>query len=256
MRCRSQHEHYRARILPPSLSSSSAEGGADAAASVAQAHRRLDARVTQIARGRLLPKDDAEIVHVVRLRFKDEGINVVEHADVKSVEPNGNGIAVEVGRDGTTGRFTGSHLMVAIGRRPNVGGLDLEAAGVAHTQRGITVDDRLRTSNRRVFAIGDVAGGYQFTHMAAYHAGIQSSPYQTPAFPTEEQRALIKASDAAGLPVTSRAIWVGAGGDLAVELAEGALVVLAGVPGGTLVPVRARAVRAAGTTAGALVALW
>ena len=63
-------------------------------------------------------------------------------------------------------------------------------------------------------------------------------------------------SDAADLPVTSRAIWIGAAGDLAVELAEGGAVVLAGVPGGTLLPLRARAVRATGTTADALVALW
>ena len=68
--------------------------------------------------------------------------------------------------------------------------------------------------------------------------------------------AAIAPSDAADLPVVSRAIWVGAGGDLSVELADGGAVVLAGVAGGTLLPLRARAVRAAGTTAGALVALW
>ena len=69
-------------------------------------------------------------------------------------------------------RLVGSHLLVAAGRRANVDGLGLEAAGVEYSPKGIVVDDRLRTTNRRIYAIGDVAGGLQFTHMAAYHAGI------------------------------------------------------------------------------------
>jgi pyruvate/2-oxoglutarate dehydrogenase complex dihydrolipoamide dehydrogenase (E3) component len=66
----------------------------------------------------------------------------------------------------------GSHLLVAAGRKPNTAGLGLEAAGIEFTPRGITVDQRLRTTNRRVFAVGDVSGGPQFTHIAGYHAGI------------------------------------------------------------------------------------
>ncbi|MBV8650233.1 MAG: NAD(P)/FAD-dependent oxidoreductase, partial [Alphaproteobacteria bacterium] len=69
-------------------------------------------------------------------------------------------------------RLVGSHLLVATGRVPNVASLGLEAAGVAHDRHGITVDRRLRTTNRRVYAIGDVAGGPQFTHVASYQAGI------------------------------------------------------------------------------------
>ncbi|MEK9801366.1 MAG: FAD-dependent oxidoreductase, partial [Alphaproteobacteria bacterium] len=65
-----------------------------------------------------------------------------------------------------------SHLLVAVGRRPTLDGLGLEAGGIAHTPAGITTDKRLRTSNKRVYAIGDVAGRAQFTHIAAYHAGI------------------------------------------------------------------------------------
>ena len=85
---------------------------------------------------------------------------------------DGNGVSVLVSRDGHSERIDGSHLLVAAGRRANVKGLDLEAAGIDYGPQGITVDNRLRTSNKRVFAIGDVAGGYQFTHMAGYHAGI------------------------------------------------------------------------------------
>jgi pyruvate/2-oxoglutarate dehydrogenase complex dihydrolipoamide dehydrogenase (E3) component len=69
-------------------------------------------------------------------------------------------------------QIVGSHLLVATGRRPSIEALDLAAAGIASTGKGITVDARLRTTNRRAFAIGDVAGGPQFTHVALYHAGV------------------------------------------------------------------------------------
>jgi len=83
-----------------------------------------------------------------------------------------NGVAVVIAGNGAEDRVQGSHVLIAAGRRPNVDGLDLEKAGIAYSPAGIQVDARLRTTNRRVFAIGDVAGGYQFTHMAGYHAGI------------------------------------------------------------------------------------
>jgi len=69
-------------------------------------------------------------------------------------------------------RVEGSHILVAAGRRPAVEGLELEAAGIEFNATGIKVDARLRTTNKRVFAIGDVAGSHQFTHAAGYHAGI------------------------------------------------------------------------------------
>src|SRR5262249_58466816 len=69
-------------------------------------------------------------------------------------------------------RLEGSHLRVAAGRQPRVADLGLEAAGIAFSPKGVQVDRRLRTTNRRVYAAGDVVGGPQFTHLAAYHAGI------------------------------------------------------------------------------------
>ncbi|MCG8543631.1 MAG: FAD-dependent oxidoreductase, partial [Alphaproteobacteria bacterium] len=95
-----------------------------------------------------------------------------ESVEIVSVARQGNGIAVTIEQDGDQRVVSGSHLLVAAGRKPNIDGLGLDEAKIEHTPRGITVDDRLRTSNKRVFAIGDVAGGYQFTHMAGYHAGI------------------------------------------------------------------------------------
>jgi pyruvate/2-oxoglutarate dehydrogenase complex dihydrolipoamide dehydrogenase (E3) component len=69
-------------------------------------------------------------------------------------------------------RFAGTHLLVALGRRPNLDRLDLSAAGIRRGPAGVVVDAGLRTSNRRVYAIGDAAGGPQFTHVAGYHAGL------------------------------------------------------------------------------------
>ena len=120
----------------------------------------------------ILPKDDPEAVAVVRERLTAEGIRIIEHVKVDRVAREGNVIAAMVGSGGKAQWIEGTHLLVAAGRRPNVAGLGLEAAGIAYTPAGIMVDRRLRTSNKHVFAIGDVAGGFQFTHMAGYHAGI------------------------------------------------------------------------------------
>lgn len=147
-------------------------GGGPIGCELAQAHRRLGVRVTQIARGTLLPKDDGELVDVVRRRLFAEDVALMEGTATKAVEADGVGIRVVAERAGESLSITGSHLLVAAGRAANVEGLGLDAAGVAYAGRGITVDARLRTTNRRIFAIGDVTGRQQFTHIAGCHAGI------------------------------------------------------------------------------------
>jgi pyruvate/2-oxoglutarate dehydrogenase complex dihydrolipoamide dehydrogenase (E3) component len=148
-------------------------GGGPIGAELAQAHRRLGARVTLLEMVSLLGKDDPEAVEVVRGRLLAEGIDLREGVKIRGVEPRGNAIAVTLeGARDPEEPIVGSHLLVAAGRRANVQGLDLEAASVDYGAQGITVDNRLRTSNSRIFAIGDVAGGYPFTHMAGYQAGI------------------------------------------------------------------------------------
>jgi len=147
-------------------------GGGPIGAELAQAHRRLGADVTVVEMIAVLGKDDPECAAVVKQRLNDDGITLLEGTAVEKAEKAGDDIVLTVGKDGTSRQIRGSHLLVAAGRRPNIDGLDLRAAGIEATPAGITVDARLRTSNRRVFAIGDVAGGYQFTHVAGYHAGI------------------------------------------------------------------------------------
>ncbi len=144
-------------------------GGGPIGVEMAQAHVRLGCRVTVIEGARVLGRDDPEMAAVAIEALADEGVEFAEGAMVSDI--GGSAGAIEVtARDGRV--FHGSHLLLAIGRRANTDGLGLEAAGIAPTRSGIKVDAGLRTANRRVYAIGDVAGGLQFTHVAGYHAGI------------------------------------------------------------------------------------
>jgi pyruvate/2-oxoglutarate dehydrogenase complex dihydrolipoamide dehydrogenase (E3) component len=147
-------------------------GGGPIGCELAQAHRRLGAAVTILELFSILPKDDPAAVGVVRDQLRADGIDLREQVEVKAVVRDGNGIALTIEEVGAEQRIVGSHVLVAAGRRANVDGLDLEAAGIAYGPKGIKVDARLRTSNRRAYAIGDVAGGFQFTHVAAHHAGV------------------------------------------------------------------------------------
>jgi pyruvate/2-oxoglutarate dehydrogenase complex dihydrolipoamide dehydrogenase (E3) component len=147
-------------------------GGGPIGMEMAQAHARLGARVTVLEAAQALAKDDPELAALLCNRLLAEGIVIRERAKIARIEQGPEGIAAIL--DGPQGEelVSGSHLLVAAGRRPNVADLDLEKAGIAHGRQGIIVDARLRTTNRHVFAIGDVAGGPQFTHVAGYHAGI------------------------------------------------------------------------------------
>ena len=145
-------------------------GGGPIGIEMAQAHRRLGARVSVLDLGPLLPRDDPELVGLLTERLASEEIALRPGVGIRSAASEGAGIVVRLA-DGE--RVAGSHLLVAAGRRANVEALDLPAAGIAAGPHGITVDARLRTTSRRAFAIGDVvAGGPQFTHAALYQAGI------------------------------------------------------------------------------------
>ena len=147
-------------------------GGGPIGMEMAQAHRRLGSRVTVIEKRRPFVKDDPETAEVAMKRLEAEGIEFSLGTGVTAVEASDSGPVVVAGRGGETVRIAGSHLLVAVGRRANMEGLGLAEAGIETGPRTIAVDAGLRTTNRRVFAIGDVAGPYQFTHMASYQAGI------------------------------------------------------------------------------------
>lgn len=143
-------------------------GGGPIGMEMAQAHRRLGSEVTVLEGARALGKDDPELAAVVLETLKSEGVRIIEGAQVVKVSGGAGAIAVETA-DGQL--IEGSHLLVAVGRKANVEKLDLDRAGIAH-DRAVKVGPDLRTTNRRVYAVGDVAGGLQFTHVAGYHAGI------------------------------------------------------------------------------------
>jgi len=147
-------------------------GGGPIGCELAQAHRRLGAEVTVVDIGPVLPKDDPELARIVRERLVAEGVAIHDRVKVEAVAGAGNGVALTIEEGGQTRTIEGSHLLVAAGRTPQVDGLGLEIAGVACGKGGIEVDRRLRTSNKRIYAIGDVTGGPQFTHVGNYHAGI------------------------------------------------------------------------------------
>lgn len=144
-------------------------GAGPIAVEMAQAHRRLGCRVTVIARSRVMGRDDPEAVAVVVAALRAEGVEIHEGHDATRFRVVPEGVEAVLANGET---LTASHLLVAAGRQTVTAGLNLEAAGVEYTARGITVGPTLRSSNRRVYAMGDVAGGLQFTHVAGAHAGV------------------------------------------------------------------------------------
>jgi pyruvate/2-oxoglutarate dehydrogenase complex dihydrolipoamide dehydrogenase (E3) component len=150
-------------------------GGGAVGCELGQAFRRLGAKVTILEMANLLGDEDPELVEVVRRRMRSEGVALRERTRVTAVSRDGSGLrlALEDGSgEGGAGpaMIDGSHLLVAAGRVPATDRLGLEAAGVACNGKAIRIDARCRTSNRRIYAIGDVTGGPQFTHWASHQA--------------------------------------------------------------------------------------
>lgn len=134
---------------------------------MAQAFRRFGSEVHAIEQAsHPLSREDAEVGEVLTRRFKAEGIHVHLHSVVTGVESTETGKRVHYTTGGKEHSLEVDQILVALGRRPNIENLNLPAAGVETTRRGIFVNDRLQSTNPKIFAAGDVAGEYQFTHAA------------------------------------------------------------------------------------------
>jgi len=144
-------------------------GGGPIGIEMAQAHRRLGSEVTVIEGFKAMGKDDPELAEIVLDKLRGEGIAIEEDAMAEEIAGKAGAITVKA-KDGRV--FKGTHLLMAVGRAANVNDLGLEEAGIEFDRRGIKVDASLRTTNKKVYAIGDVSGGLQFTHVAGYHAGV------------------------------------------------------------------------------------
>jgi pyruvate/2-oxoglutarate dehydrogenase complex dihydrolipoamide dehydrogenase (E3) component len=150
---------------------------------MAQAFHHLGCAVTVLEATAFLARDDRDAARLVVDTLRAQGIRLLAPVTIREIHTAQEKIAVTISHgDGQTEMIEASHLLIAAGRQPRVDGLDLEVAGITTTARGICVDAGLRTSNRRVYAIGDVTGGLQFTHMANYHAGlvIRSALFRLP----------------------------------------------------------------------------
>lgn len=139
-----------------------------------QAFNRLGTRVTIIDRAdQILGKEDADMAASVKGVLEAEGVVFHLEASIESVADIGHGKSVTIKTsDGQRLVLESESVLVAMGRAANTAGLGLEKIGVEHDRRGIKVDQRLRTSQKHIYAAGDVAGGYQFTHAAGYEGGI------------------------------------------------------------------------------------
>lgn len=162
-------------------------GGGPIGIEMAQAHLRLGSKVSVVDVGPIMFRDDPEIVLRLKQQLEAEGVNFFEkvqishiHAETEQNAPPSHTIHIEL-ETGET--LSCSHLLVAVGRRPNIQTLGLDKAGIETNPKGVVTDRRLRSSNKRVFAIGDVAGRHQFTHIAAYHSSIvvQNMLFRIPA---------------------------------------------------------------------------
>ena len=150
-------------------------GGGPIGVEMAQAFARLGSKVTLLEAGQLLGREDPELVAHVRAQLLADGVTLHEGGRVDAVAAKGKATTqkITVSFNGT--EVTGDQLLVAAGRAPNLAGLDVEKAGMQlsdTTAPHIVTDARMRSSNKKIFAIGDVAGGPQFTHAAGYHAGL------------------------------------------------------------------------------------
>jgi len=144
-------------------------GGGPIGCELGQAFHRLGSQVTIIAsRDRLLPKEDPEAAEVVQQQFKSEGIHILTQTRVEKVEVVEGKKYLWAGDE----KIVVDEILLAAGRQPNVESLNLEAAGVEVAKQGIRVNDKLQTTNPRIYACGDVIGGYQFTHVAGYEASV------------------------------------------------------------------------------------
>lgn len=148
-------------------------GGGPIGLELGQAHRMLGSHVTIFDTASFLAHEDPEAASVVIKRLAETQVVLHPNTRVERVERSVQGVAVHFTEKGEPTTLKGTHLLVATGRKPNVKSLSLERAGVTYTaDDGIKVNEQLKTTNRRIYAIGDVVGGQQFTHLANYQAGI------------------------------------------------------------------------------------
>src|SRR5437667_5836954 len=153
-------------------------GGGPIGCELAQTFRRLGVQVTIVQRGdRLLPREDRDVAEFLERRLINEGVRIIKNADARAVATSDTGkVAVQL-LDRQSDRlaeptFFADALLVAVGRTPNIQGLDLQSVGIDVDDKGVRVNSYLQTSQRHIYAAGDVSGPFLFTHMADAQARV------------------------------------------------------------------------------------
>lgn len=161
---------FNINTLPPQLL---IIGGGPIGCELAQAFAMLGSKVTLVEGLNILGNDDPQAVDIVRQALIQKGVDLHELITINQISSKDNGqIIIHAEKKGTNFDLNGTHLLIATGRKPNIEELNCNKAGILFNKKGIIVDQRLRTSNKKIYAIGDVAGAFQFTHVANDHAGV------------------------------------------------------------------------------------
>lgn len=150
-------------------------GGGPIGTELGQAFQRLGSKVTIVSsRAHICPKEDADVAAVLAKKLRAEGVEILDDSRGTRVEQRGGRKVVTVASSGgePSREIVVDEILVATGRRPNIEGLGLAEAGLVHSEKGITIDDTCRTNLPNVWAVGDVAGGYLFTHWAGYQGRV------------------------------------------------------------------------------------
>lgn len=148
-------------------------GGGPIGVELAHSFVRFGCDVTILEAFKALPKDDPAATTQLKMILSNQGLKLFENIKIEGIQKWSKGVLIKCkGPDDKHFEIIASHLLVATGRRANTASLNLNAAGIHATPKGVEVTKYLQTSNKKVYAIGDCTGGYQFTHVAGYHAGL------------------------------------------------------------------------------------
>lgn len=147
-------------------------GGGPIGCELAQAFLLLGTAVTLLEAQIILPKDDADSADIVRQQLIKDGLDLYENVKINNITKSDGNATVIFDSNGTPRTIDGSHILIATGRKPHLSELNLEVANVTYNARGIQVNNHLQTTNKKIYAIGDIAGDFHFTHVANYQAGI------------------------------------------------------------------------------------
>ncbi len=151
-------------------------GGGPIGIEMSQAFNNLGSKVTVIDMAdRIMQNDDEELVEILMAELIGQGVNFELNSSIKEVNKRENKIIVEVEQEGVSKNIEGTHLLIATGRIPNTEQLDLDKAGVQSGKKGIRVNDSCQTNVSHIYAIGDVNGRYQFTHMSEHTAKVAAT---------------------------------------------------------------------------------